>query len=338
MTVRSPLFVQALSYPAQDDRLGRAGQWVPGSGALSAYSGVIPGSAASGTAPLSVAQNGTPNMSVNVTAGAAVVQGTENALQGAYQVVNDATVNLTISAANPTNPRRDLIALRVRDAAYSGASNDATLVVVTGTPAASPVDPTLPTDGSYLVLARVAVAAAAASVTNANVTDLRPFTAARGGIVPDGNAPGMYIGQHRDTLTRAALERWDGTRWVKAGGPPEAIANYGRLGDTTVGSTETVIGNLNTLSLPGAGCLRFDITCRLAPAGLVGFTFRVRQSSLAGAQLAEASFVGSNNTALHLGGYSDVLASGTQALVVTAQSDNASTATCNVYSGKVWLV
>lgn len=122
---------------------------------------------------LVVTQNGTPNMSVNVAAGRALVRSTEAGSLGAgvYTFLNDGVVNLTIAAADATNPRRDLVVAQIRDAEYSGGSNDARLFVVTGTPAASPVDPAVP--NSCVVLARVAVAALASSITNANITDLR---------------------------------------------------------------------------------------------------------------------------------------------------------------------
>lgn len=125
----------------------------------------------SGSGDLKVTQNGTPGMSVYVAAGKAFVQGDDNGSQGLYHVWNDATVTLAISAADATNPRRDLIVARVRDAYYSGATNAFDLFVITGTPAASPSDPAVP--NNCLVLARVAVAALATSITNANITDLR---------------------------------------------------------------------------------------------------------------------------------------------------------------------
>jgi hypothetical protein len=123
-----------------------------------------------------VTQNGTPNMSVNVAAGRAFVRATvtESLTAGVYSAFNDGTVNLAIAAADPTNPRRDLVCLQTRDSNYAtgGGATDARLFVITGTPAASPSDPTIP--ANCLVLARVAVAAAAASIVNANITDLRP--------------------------------------------------------------------------------------------------------------------------------------------------------------------
>ena len=126
------------------------------------------------TTDLAVTQNGSPNMSVNVAAGRALVLGDDNSDQQLYHVWNDAVVNKTIAAADPTNPRRDLVVAEVRDTLYGGAANDWRLRVVTGTPAASPADPATPNNA--LVLARVAVAAAASSITNANITALATVT------------------------------------------------------------------------------------------------------------------------------------------------------------------
>lgn len=122
-----------------------------------------------------VTQNGTPNMSVNVAAGGAFIRGTLNANQGAYHVWNDGTVNLSITAADATNGRRDLVIAQVRDAAYSGATNDARITVVTGTAAASPVDPSLASFPNALVLARITVAAGDTNINTADITDLRPL-------------------------------------------------------------------------------------------------------------------------------------------------------------------
>lgn len=125
------------------------------------------------TGDFAVTQNGTPNMSVNVAAGGAFIRGTQNANQGAYHVWNDGTVNLSISAADVTNGRRDLVIAQVRDAFYSGATNDARITVVTGTPAASPADPSLASFPNALVLARITVAAGDTAINTADITDLR---------------------------------------------------------------------------------------------------------------------------------------------------------------------
>src|SRR5712691_3964225 len=72
---------------------------------------------------LAVTQNGTPNMTVNIAAGFAFISGTEGTKQGTYFCENDATVNKSIAASDPTNPRIDLVVAKVQDAFYSGVTN-----------------------------------------------------------------------------------------------------------------------------------------------------------------------------------------------------------------------
>lgn len=121
---------------------------------------------------LSVVQRGAgANMSVDIGRGGCLVGGTVSADQGEYFVYNDATVNVVISAANVTNPRIDVIGVRVQDQEHGDGSDSATIAVVTGTPAGSPAVPTLP--ANFLTLAHVAVAANASSIVTGNITDKR---------------------------------------------------------------------------------------------------------------------------------------------------------------------
>jgi hypothetical protein len=190
----TPWCIDGNTHPAADARRAMAGilgcdlatSFAGGVGAVDAGHGVVR------SGDLAVAQNGTPNMSVLVAAGSAFIRGTQAASQGVYHSFNDASTNLTIAAANATNPRRDLIVLQIRDAAYSGAVRDARLLVVTGTPAASPVDPSLSSTPNALVLARVRVAAAATSITNAVIDDLRTtIPAVRRFAVPGSGLSGV---------------------------------------------------------------------------------------------------------------------------------------------------
>lgn len=182
--VSPPWVIQASSHPAQTFR--EMTQAVMGSG-VGSFTPTFQGTngrgghGVMGPSDLAVTQNGSPNMSVNVAQGMCFIRGSESAHQGVYVAYNDATTNVVISAADPTNPRRDLIVVQVRDSAYSGASNDVRIMAVTGTPAASPADPAIPANS--FVLARVAVAAAASSITNANITDARVRAYALGGII-----------------------------------------------------------------------------------------------------------------------------------------------------------
>jgi hypothetical protein len=114
------------------------------------------------------------NMSVDVAVGAGAVPATESGNTGVYLAESQSVTNVVISAADGTNPRIDLIVVRVKDqdfASGSPSTNTATIEVVTGTAAASPAVPTIP--ANCLLLARVDVAAASATVVNANITDRR---------------------------------------------------------------------------------------------------------------------------------------------------------------------
>lgn len=97
---------------------------------------------------------------------------------------NDDVENVTIAAADVSNPRRDLIVayvdLSVVDDTLS--NNPGALVVeaVSGTPAGSPVDPdntaietAIGASNPYIVLARVQLPASATTVVDAYITDLR---------------------------------------------------------------------------------------------------------------------------------------------------------------------
>jgi hypothetical protein len=158
MTLQTPpSWLQAGSYPAQYDRLTQQ--------ALYATTGVI------GTSSLAVTANSPVGMSVRVASGWGAVVGTTTTNMGVYTFFNDAQETLTITTANPTNPRIDLVCATVRDAFYSGASNDVIFQVIAGTPAGSPVAPALPANS--ISLATVAVAAAATQINSGDITNTR---------------------------------------------------------------------------------------------------------------------------------------------------------------------
>jgi hypothetical protein len=158
MTLQTPpSWLQAGSYPAQYDRLTAQALW--------ATTGII------GSASLAVTQNSPAGMSVRIASGWAAIIGTTTTNMGVYTVFNDATTVATITAADFTNPRIDLVCVTVRDAFYSGANNDVIFNVVAGTPAGSPVAPATPANS--IALATVAVAANASTIVTADITDAR---------------------------------------------------------------------------------------------------------------------------------------------------------------------
>ncbi|MFE9258618.1 hypothetical protein [Streptomyces sp. NPDC006879] len=200
-----------------DTRLAPVGTFAP-TGALSSVSGVVPGS--DGGQHLMDAlyvEGAGVGMTAKVSPGRAVIQGSAQA--GAYPVVLTDYEQVTFDDGDASNPRIDLVVLRVRDDAADGlGETGATLEVVKGTPKATPEAPTTPL--AALALARVTVQAGASVGTGGiawatDVYDLRRPTVAAGGILAESwnrNVNGGYRGQYRDTS--AQFQRWDGERWV----------------------------------------------------------------------------------------------------------------------------
>jgi hypothetical protein len=131
-------------------------------------------------------------MQVKVDPGHFVVPNTSRLIAGGYAATLPSQETLTVTAADPTNPRVDLVVAFVSDVGSSASFGQ--VAVITGTPAASPVPPVAP--GNSITLARVSVPAGATSVTGGNIVGTRPFTCAVGGIpvAPRGSLLG-YIGQ-----------------------------------------------------------------------------------------------------------------------------------------------
>ena len=161
MTLRTPpSWLQNGSHPAENDRLTTQALW--------ATTGIIKSTS------LAVTANSPVGMSVRVASGWAAIVGTTQANMGTYVGYNDATDTLTITTANPTNPRIDLVCMTVNDSYYSGATNNAVLQVIAGTPAGTPVAPSLPANS--ISLATVAVGAGVTQINSGNITDTRVET------------------------------------------------------------------------------------------------------------------------------------------------------------------
>jgi hypothetical protein len=158
MAIRTPpSWLQNGSHPAENDRLTTQALW--------ATTGIIKSTS------MAVTQNSPAGMSVVVASGWAAIVGSIQSNMGTYVAYNDANNVISVNTADPTNPRIDIVCATVQDAYYTGSLNDVILQVVAGTPAGSPVAPTLPANS--ISLAQIAVGAGVTSITNANITDTR---------------------------------------------------------------------------------------------------------------------------------------------------------------------
>lgn len=130
-----------------------------------------------GVNELKVSQRGAgANMSVDVAAGSAYIADDHAAGGGFYHAVWTAVENVTLTAADPTNPRIDRIVLRVRDSYLGDADNTVSMVALAGTPTAGATLANLSgaqaVPGSSLLLANVLVAAADTAITDSEIDTL----------------------------------------------------------------------------------------------------------------------------------------------------------------------
>jgi len=237
MALRTPpSWLQNGSHPAENDRLTMQ--------TIYATTGIIAPSS------LAVTQNGTPDMSVNIAAGWCAIVGTYQANMGVYNAYNDATVNATITTADPTNPRIDLVCLTVTDSFYTGVSDTVSVNVVAGTPAGSPVVPATPVNS--IALAEVAVGAGVTSILTANITDVRvPITT---------NLPVVTL-TGTETLTNKTLT----TPIISS------ISNTGLI--TIPTTTDTLVGRATADTLTNKTFTAPEETCFQTATGFAGYTY-----------------------------------------------------------------
>lgn len=120
---------------------------------------------------------GTAGLAVDVAKGEAFVENDDYVYgsqdQKFYSVASSATEQVVIASNSSGNPRIDIICIEVDPGAVPGVQGvDASaVVVVAGTPAASPVAPAVP--DHHLLLAEVEVANGASAISDNEITDRR---------------------------------------------------------------------------------------------------------------------------------------------------------------------
>lgn len=202
--------------------LGYDGQTVNGEDlrrVVGALTGLRPGIFA--PTDLAVTQQGTPAMAVDVAAGTVLIPGTS--IAGNTIARWDATTALSIAASDPVNGRIDYIAAQAMSD-----GTDPELVVIAGTPSATPAAPTLPAD--HFILAEITVDAAVTSIVTAKITDHRRTTSspdltinqgqlatAQGGVIVCTSTTrptvGLYAGVMAWETDTLRMIYYDGAAW-----------------------------------------------------------------------------------------------------------------------------
>jgi hypothetical protein len=132
----------------------------------------------------------TSGLSFSIAPGSAVVPSSGGVTAGPYLPVNNVTQTLTHNAADPTNPRIDLVSIQVVDNGNNTSFGQ--IVITQGTAAASPTVPATPTNA--IPLSQNRINAGATTLTQPNITDVRVYSAAPGGIVICPNMAALPTG------------------------------------------------------------------------------------------------------------------------------------------------
>ncbi|WP_098892275.1 hypothetical protein [Streptomyces sp. or3] len=187
--INPPAWMQAGTYPARTDRLTVS--------SLLSYPGFLvdeatPTRIRQGVKPsyqqqqMKVRAAPTPNMTVLVSAGFVWVDNHDAGGAGTYVCVNDSDETLTVQPAGGAGQyRKDCVVASVYDAETAGSASEWKLEVIQGAYAASAgaaVRPSLPPNA--VILADLAIGPSQASVAAGNITDVRNYSVAAGGVLP----------------------------------------------------------------------------------------------------------------------------------------------------------
>ena len=295
MTVRKPAYM-AGTYTGADLRIASATPYARSddagaSGPIKPRSGVI------SDRSLKVTATGTPSMQLQVAAGVLILQGAGDT-QGAYICPNDTTATVTIAAANASLARKDAVIARLYDAddGVTGNGYQWVLTVITGTAAASPALPSIPTDA--FLLAEINVPANDTAIDNTQIVDRRVFTVAHGGVLPCTSTTlptTPHIGQVVWRTDTSSLELWSGTAWrpITFG---TIVGNVSTTTTSTTGiSAEAKDTNLADVTFTAIAGRRYRVTVNLRIQASVGPTtvdIRVRDGLASSPVVASAQLAG----------------------------------------------
>jgi len=154
-----------------------------------------------------VTAQGSPNSTVAVAAGNAIIAATTAGQFGSYQIANDGSINSGSFTATTTNPRWDYLIIRIT-------AGVAALEIFPGVASGSPVAPTV-TGDNWTALALVKLPSSTTNITGAMITDARSLAEVSTGIPPGALQP--YAG----TTAPAG--------WLIADGTAVSRTTYARL-------------------------------------------------------------------------------------------------------------
>lgn len=234
-----------VSYTPANDRTALGAVWTPDkTNAYLPKSGVLN----THTDALKVTAGGSNTVTVGY--GRALVQrSSPSAGDGAWLVTKTVTDTVAVAAPHATFARIDVVYIKVTSTEFGDGSSAGTIEVVTGTPAASPAVPSIPTATGVLKLAEVTIAASTGAQT---FVDSRTYTALGSALplytasdVPSGSSATsvgtlMYLTDERRLALMSQLDA--STKGVRRITQFDNIAiasapSYAATGDTLIDSS-----------------------------------------------------------------------------------------------------
>jgi hypothetical protein len=253
------------------------------------------------------------NMSVDIAAGGfAAIQGDSVAAQGLYITGAGPTINEAIAAADPTNPRIDIVIVEVLDNVHDASGgNLARTRVITGTPTAGATlnnrSGVAALPGSALLLGDVLVGAAAGSITNAVIRDRRKW--ARGAY-----ARIVHTGGNK-TTTNTTLTEADTTNLkprIECSGNPVKLTFSG-FANHSVGAVAVIHGWFLDGAAIDSVSTGMSASVHPTAAAGVGFMSRYVAVPAAGSHQFSPAYAGAG------AGTSTLTAAAAQPLVLTVE-------------------
>lgn len=164
-------------------------------------------------------------LAVDVEAGQAMVRG--------HYYISTGVESLALTTADPTNPRLDIVVLRLDPVA-----NSIVLAVKAGTPAGSPVAPSLvQTDSGIYEMGLATVLVPATAGVPSTITDLREFMGTRISLWTTATRPVTSIPYVGYNVTEGTYEGYD-----------PVLAEWGPIGGGGNVASDAIQPNFNTIS------------------------------------------------------------------------------------------
>lgn len=197
-----PVWEDTVDYSGRELRRADLMMVMADGNALGARSGIRPGAPG-----LTTTLSGS---TISVSAGVAAIY---QSGQGVYRPAMTSAWTGTLTAADSTWSRIDLVYLRVWDDDVDASGlRQADVVYLPGTPSAIPLLPTPSGTQIYLPLASITVPPSGGGAPSVSLA-VRPYTVAPGGILPSSTGAPLnpYVGQYYDNGTD--LLRYNGSGW-----------------------------------------------------------------------------------------------------------------------------